>query len=188
MKNIQRTTPTVPTAAAGATLVRLMASLQVLGGTKRMKLTVRLILVLTLDELGFALRDWKEARGANGRQGLTKTVARAGQLAAWLAHRHTMVSIAGIGRQLGRDHTTVLHALKRMPEILASEPDIARAAKRIEERMARLSALPADSAEAGALLPHAGKETYPAEAQPWFSGGKSRGHRPDPTPSGAAHS
>jgi chromosomal replication initiator protein len=99
-----------------------------------MKLTVRLILVLTLDELGFALRDWKEARGANGRQGLTKIVARAGQLAAWLAHRHTMVSIAGIGRQLGRDHTTVLHALKRMPEILASEPDIARAARRIEER------------------------------------------------------
>ena len=108
-----------------------------------MRLTVRLILVLTLDELGFTLRDWKEARGANGRQGLTKSVVRAGQLAAWLAHRHTLVSIAGIGRQLGRDHTSVLYALKRMPEILVTEPEIALAAERLEERIDRLAVLPA---------------------------------------------
>jgi chromosomal replication initiation ATPase DnaA len=157
MAYVQTTTSTVRTAAAGATLARLMTSLQVLGGTRLTRLTVRLILALTLDELDVASRGWKEARGANGRQGLTKTVARAGQLAAWLAHRHTGDSIAGIGRQLGRDHTTVLHALRRMPKILATESEIARAAERLEERIDRLAALPANSAEARALLPRSGK-------------------------------
>jgi hypothetical protein len=76
------------------------------------------------------------------------------------------VSIAGIGRQLYRNHTTVLHALKRIPEILATEPDIARAAERLEEQIDRLAVLPADSAEARALLPQPGKWTHPAEARP----------------------
>jgi hypothetical protein len=89
-----------------------------------------------------------------------------GQLAAWLAHRKTWASAAGIGRQLGRHHATVLHALKRMPEILATEPEIARAAKRIEERIDHLAMLPEDSADARALLPQPGRLTDPAAARP----------------------
>jgi hypothetical protein len=126
-----------------------------------MRLTVRLILALTLEELGVARHEWEATCGKVGR--LTKRLARSGQLAAWLTHRNTSVSIAGIGRKLGRNHTTVLYTLKRMPKILATEPDIARAAKRIEERMGRLAVLPADSAEARALLPQPGQRTHPAE-------------------------
>jgi hypothetical protein len=130
-----------------------------------MRLTVRLILVLALEELGVARQEWEATCSKGGR--LMKRLARPGQLTMWLARRHTSVSvITGIGRTLARNHTTVLYALKRMPEILVSEPDIARAAKRIEERITRLTALPADSAEARALLPHASKGTYPAEARP----------------------
>ena len=164
MANIRRATSTIPTAAAGATLGRLMTSLQVLGGTRTTRLTVRLILALTLNELGVSWRQWEARKKATGSP--TRSIARAGQLAAWLAHRHTSVSIAGIGRQLYRNHTTVLHALKRMPEILATEPDIARAAARLEEQIDRLAVLPADSAEARALLPQPGKWTHPAEARP----------------------
>jgi hypothetical protein len=49
----------------------------------------------------------------------------------------------------------VLHALKRMPEILATEPEIALAAERLEERINRLTALHTDSADARAPLPEA---------------------------------
>jgi chromosomal replication initiator protein len=163
MANIRRTTSTVSTAAAGATLARLMTSLQVLGGTSTTRLTVRLILALTLDELGIVPCEWEARKKATDRT--TRCITRAGQLAAWLAHRHTAVSIAGIGRQLYRNHATVLHALKRMPEILATEPEIARAAERLEERIAKLAAVPADSAEARTLLPP-GKWTHLAEARP----------------------
>jgi chromosomal replication initiation ATPase DnaA len=151
MANIRRATSTVPTAAVGATLAKLMTSLRVLGGTTTRRPTVRLILALTLNELGVGWHEWEARKNTTGHT--TTSIARAGQLAAWLAHRHTSVSIAGIGRQLYRHHATVLHGLKRMPEIFATEPEIARAAERLEERIARLAALPADSAELWALLP-----------------------------------
>jgi hypothetical protein len=154
MANIRRATSTVPTAAAGAALGRLMTSLQLLGGTRTTRLTVRLILALTLNELGVSWHQWEARKKATG--GTSRSIARAGQLAAWLAYRHTSVSIAEIGRQLYRHHATVLHALKRMPEILATEPEIACAAERLEERIDRLAVLPTDSSEARALLPQPG--------------------------------
>jgi chromosomal replication initiation ATPase DnaA len=129
-----------------------------------MRLTVGLILALSLEELGVTREEWEATCGKVGR--LTKRLARPGQLATWLAHHNTSASITAIGRKLGRNHTTVLYTLKSMPKILATEPDIARAAKRIEERIDRLAALPADSAEARALLPQPGKWTQPAEARP----------------------
>jgi hypothetical protein len=125
-----------------------------------MRLTVRLILALALEELGVTRHEWEATGGKVGR--LTKRLARPGQLAAWLVHRNTSVSITAIGRKLGRNHTTVLYTLERMPEILATEPDIARAAERLEERIDRLAVLPADSAEARALLPQPGRGDLPA--------------------------
>jgi chromosomal replication initiator protein len=129
-----------------------------------MRLTVRLILALTLDELGIAPRDWEARKKARCR---TKTsIARAGQVAAWLAHRHTSASPQLIAKAIGRDHTTVLYALRRVPEILATEHAIALAAQRLEERIDRLAMLPEDSEEARALLPQPWKWTHPAEARP----------------------
>jgi chromosomal replication initiation ATPase DnaA len=129
-----------------------------------MRLTVRLILALTLDELGIAPREWEAGKKATGST--ARSMARAGQLAAWLAHRNTSASLQQIGKAIGRDHTTVLYALKRVPEILATDHAIALAAQRLEERIDRLAMLPEDSAEARALLPHPGGSTDPAEARP----------------------
>ena len=80
-----------------------------------MRVTVRLILALTLDELGVARHEWEATCGKGGR--LEKRLARPGQLAMWLARRNTSLSITGIGRNVARNHTTVLYALKRMPDI-----------------------------------------------------------------------
>jgi chromosomal replication initiation ATPase DnaA len=129
-----------------------------------MRLTVRLILALTLDDLGIASREWEARKKARGRT--ARSIARAGQLAAWLAQRNPSASPQQIAKAIGRDHTTVLYALRRVPEILATEPEIARAAERLEERIDRLAMLPEDSVEARALLPQPGRWTDPAEARP----------------------
>jgi chromosomal replication initiator protein len=42
-----------------------------------------------------------------------------------LARRHTTLSYAEIGRALGgRDHTTIMHADRRLPEQLSLDPSI----------------------------------------------------------------
>jgi chromosomal replication initiation ATPase DnaA len=128
-----------------------------------MRITARLILALTLDELGIAPREWEARKTARGR--IARSIARAGQLAAWLAHRNTSASLQQIGKALGRDHTTVLYALRRVPEMLAADHTIALAAERLDERIDRLAMLPEDSAEARALLPQSGKGNQPSEAR-----------------------
>jgi chromosomal replication initiation ATPase DnaA len=129
-----------------------------------MRLTARLILALTLDELGIPPREWETRKTARGRT--ARSIARAGQLAAWLAHRNTTASLQQIGKALGRDHTTVLYALKRVPELLATDHAIALAAQRLDERIDRLAMLPEGSAEAKALLPQSGNGTQSSEARP----------------------
>jgi chromosomal replication initiation ATPase DnaA len=127
-----------------------------------MRMTARLILALTLDELGIAPREWEARKTARGS---TRGITRAGQLAAWLAHRNTSASLQQIGKALGRDHTTVLYALRRVPEMLAADHTIALAAQRLDERIDRLAMLPGNSAEARALLPQSGEGTEPSEAR-----------------------
>jgi hypothetical protein len=68
-----------------------------------MRLTVRLILALTLEELGIAPRKWDARRKATGRT--TRRVPRAGQLAAWLAHRNMSARPQQIAKAIGRDYT-----------------------------------------------------------------------------------
>jgi chromosomal replication initiation ATPase DnaA len=128
-----------------------------------MRMTARLILALTLDELGIAPREWETRKTARGST--ARSIARAGQLAAWLAHRNTSASLQQIGKALGRDHTTVLYALKRVPEMMASDHTLALAAQRLDERIDRLAMLPEHSAEARALLPQPGKGAQPSEAR-----------------------
>lgn len=46
----------------------------------------------------------------------TREVANPRQCAFFLARKHTKLSYPQIGRGYGRDHTTVLHGVKRWPE------------------------------------------------------------------------
>ena len=56
-----------------------------------------------------------------------RVVARPRQVAMWLAKQITTRSLPDIGRRFGgRDHTTVLHAVRRIEALKAEDPQIAR--------------------------------------------------------------
>jgi chromosomal replication initiator protein len=53
-------------------------------------------------------------------------VARPRMVAMFLARHHTLCSLPQIGREFGdRDHTTVMHALARVPELMAADAEFA---------------------------------------------------------------
>ena len=57
----------------------------------------------------------------------TRTVARPRQIAMYLCKQHTTRSYPDIGRRFGgRDHTTVLHGVRRIEELLPKDEQIAR--------------------------------------------------------------
>jgi chromosomal replication initiator protein len=57
----------------------------------------------------------------------TRAVARPRQVAMWLAKQITTRSLPDIGRRFGgRDHTTVLHAVRRIEALKEEDPAIAR--------------------------------------------------------------
>ena len=57
----------------------------------------------------------------------SRAVARPRQVAMYLAKKLTSKSLPEIGRKFGgKDHTTVMHAVKRVEELMASDNDIAR--------------------------------------------------------------
>ena len=56
-----------------------------------------------------------------------RAVARPRQIAMWLAKQVTVRSLPDIGRRFGgRDHTTVLHAVRRIDQLKNEDPTIAR--------------------------------------------------------------
>ena len=55
-----------------------------------------------------------------------RAIARPRQAAMWLAKQLTTRSLPDIGRRFGgRDHTTVLHAVRRIEELKAGDPVLA---------------------------------------------------------------
>ena len=59
--------------------------------------------------------------------GRARALARPRQAAMWLAKQLTTRSLPDIGRRFGgRDHTTVLHAVRRIDELRAIDPQLAR--------------------------------------------------------------
>ncbi len=57
----------------------------------------------------------------------TRAVARPRQIAMYLCKQHTTRSYPDIGRRFGgRDHTTVLHGVRKIEELLASDEQIAK--------------------------------------------------------------
>ena len=56
-----------------------------------------------------------------------RAVARPRQVAMWLAKQITTRSLPDIGRRFGgRDHTTVLHAVRRIEQLRAEDAQLAR--------------------------------------------------------------
>jgi chromosomal replication initiator protein len=68
----------------------------------------------------------------------SRDVARPRQVAMWIAKKITTRSLPDIGRRFGgRDHTTVLHAIRRIEELRAEDPEIENACTRLLERLER---------------------------------------------------
>jgi chromosomal replication initiator protein len=66
----------------------------------------------------------------------TRSVARPRQAAMWLAKQLTTRSLPDIGRRFGgRDHTTVLHAVRRIEELRAGDPQLARDLETLMRRL-----------------------------------------------------
>ena len=56
----------------------------------------------------------------------SRSIARPRQVAMYLAKSITTRSLPEIGRKFGgRDHTTVIHAIKTIEEIMANDPGLA---------------------------------------------------------------
>lgn len=83
---------------------------------------------ITVDEIQKTVADHfnlKQADLLSERR--TRAVARPRQIAMWLCKQHTTRSYPDIGRRFGgRDHTTVLHGVRKVEELIASDEAIAR--------------------------------------------------------------
>lgn len=64
-----------------------------------------------------------------------RSIARARQVAMWLAKRHTPRSMSEIGRRFDRDHTTVLYAIKRIDSLRSTDGEIRRDIVTLGERL-----------------------------------------------------
>jgi len=88
------------------------------GGEKRV--TVDDIQKATADHFGLKQADLISERR-------NRAIARPRQAAMWLAKQLTTRSLPDIGRRFGgRDHTTVLHAVRRIDELRAGDAQLAR--------------------------------------------------------------
>ena len=88
------------------------------GGEKR--ITIVEIQMATAEHYGMKQADLISERR-------NRAIARPRQAAMWLAKQLTTRSLPDIGRRFGgRDHTTVLHAVRRIEELKAGDPQLAR--------------------------------------------------------------
>ena len=83
---------------------------------------------VTVDEIQKATAEYyglKQADLISERR--QRAIARPRQAAMWIAKQITTRSLPDIGRRFGgRDHTTVLHAVRRIEELKAGDPVLAR--------------------------------------------------------------
>lgn len=67
-----------------------------------------------------------------------RAVARPRQIAMWLCKRLTARSLPDIGRRFGdRDHTTVIHAVRRVEELRETDTDVDIACEALLARLGR---------------------------------------------------
>ena len=118
-----------------------------------------LLLALGLKRLGTQTTDLI-LRAVGTRFGLTRAqlmgpvrtarLARPRMLAMYLCHQLTSLAYPAIGRLFARDHTTVMHAVRRVPKLAARDPAFAAAAGEVEAAVRGILAAREDGGEAGA--------------------------------------
>jgi len=78
-----------------------------------------------------------------------RRVARPRQIAMALARELTGLSLPRIGTYFCRDHTTILHACRRVAKLAAADPDFARTVEGCRELLLRADRFPPSTREAG---------------------------------------
>ncbi|MCK9514425.1 MAG: hypothetical protein M0R28_24770 [Pigmentiphaga sp.] len=90
------------------------------------RLTVRSIAQVVGDYYGIGWNDLSSVRR-------TASIVRARQVVMFLCREHTTLSLPQIGRRLGgRDHTTVLHACRKIESLRAIDPEFRREYRDVE--------------------------------------------------------
>ncbi len=93
------------------------------------KLTIDEIMKVTCEHYSLRMSDMTSARRA-------RTVARPRQMAMYLAKKLTPRSYPEIGRRFGgRDHTTVLYAVRKIEELMAADDQIAEDAQLLQRKL-----------------------------------------------------
>ncbi|SFJ12987.1 chromosomal replication initiator protein DnaA [Jannaschia pohangensis] len=93
------------------------------------KLTIDEIMKTTCEHYSLRMSDMTSARRS-------RMVARPRQMAMYLAKKLTPRSYPEIGRKFGgRDHTTVLYAVRKIEELIAAEPQIAEDALLLQRKL-----------------------------------------------------
>lgn len=64
-----------------------------------------------------------------------RTIARPRQIAMYLSRRHTQSSYPEIGRQFGKDHTTVIAAERQIAKLMATDPEVRSAVATVEKQL-----------------------------------------------------
>ena len=66
----------------------------------------------------------------------SRSLARPRQIAMYLAKQHTTNSLPDIGRKFSnRDHTTVIHAVKKIDELIKKDNEIRQSINEIKKRI-----------------------------------------------------
>lgn len=92
--------------------------------------TIAAIQETTAEVFGVCVTDMKAERRS-------VSLARPRQVAMYLSRQLTTRSLPEIGRHFGgRDHTTVMHALKRIDDLAARDPDLAEKIAKVRRRVA----------------------------------------------------
>lgn len=68
-----------------------------------------------------------------------RRVARPRQIAMFLARELTTQSLPAIGRRFQRDHTTVMHAINKVQQLIAVNRDIAATIDAIRQALCRVA-------------------------------------------------
>ncbi|MEM8848682.1 MAG: chromosomal replication initiator protein DnaA [Pseudomonadota bacterium] len=93
------------------------------------RLTIDDIMKKTCEHYNLRMSDMTSARRS-------RSVARPRQMAMYLAKKLTPRSYPEIGRKFGgKDHTTVLYAVRRIEELIAAEPQIAEDAQLLQKKL-----------------------------------------------------
>lgn len=81
--------------------------------------------------------EWDLPRDAMFTKARARDIARPRQVAMYLCRKHTDASFPSIGLRFGgRDHTTVLHAVRKVGELMKRYPKFAARVQRLDDDLA----------------------------------------------------